>query len=101
MVRCASSAPPSTHSDWPLRSPSPAENRSIWIEFRGEQQNSNDGSALARGRLDPAGTGHDLGKLSRLLSTQFRFALPAGSRGDVHGRLPAGVLRPYLFWSSR
>src|SRR6185437_12519684 len=100
-ARFGSSAPRSTRRNWRPRLLSPAENGSIWIEHHDEVPNSNDDSALARGRVDSAGAGRDFGELSRLLPAQFRFALPTRPRGDVHRRLPGGVLRPHCFRSAR
>src|SRR5436190_5825593 len=101
MARFDSSTPRLTRRNWPPRSPSPAANPSIGIEHRGEVSNSNDGSALARDRVGAARTCHHSGELSRLLPAQLRCPLPAGTRGDVHRRLPGGVLCAYLFWSRR
>src|SRR5262245_35204605 len=102
MARFDRSAPRSIRRIWPLPSPSPAENRrSTWIEDRDAIPDSHDGPSLARGRVDPAGVGRDPGELPQLLPARLRFALPPGPRGDVHRRLPGGVLRAYLFRPGR
>src|SRR5438045_1441789 len=73
---------------WLPRLQSTAENRSTWVtEYLSENENPDLDSSLARGIVDSARAGHDFGKLSGLLSTQLRFALPARSRSDVFRRL--------------